>query len=1159
MKGINQNTRPKNQPEGTYRHGKNGISNSQLGLQENEPGFTKSAAVLPYKCIGVIATDKYPVLFCTDNTNSAIGYFNTDTDSYQPIIDDAAEDYKLGFHSDFYITGESQRNNLGEIVVAFTDKNEIVGYLNCDAPDVSALKDISLFPIVQAPVVIIGQDSGGILPAGAYSAFVRYTKKDGTITSFVGNSGITIVAGNSTGALTDRSLVLTLSNIDQTYDFVQIAIITKTGGVYITPQLMQEISITDTEMTIVYSGAEVTTDTTLENVLIPQAFYNKVGTIGQLNDYLYLGNLESAPTINMQRYANLISVGWKSELMDILVPDQAHVRGEKRSWMHEEVVSLYVRYSLTRGGWSQWFIIPGRAPVAGDTDASTLAATQGITAKKYQVEDTIPSFDLALKEGVMGYWENENEQYPDHPDFDSSAIGGANLRGVNVRHHRMPSISWCKTNIYSTETAYGKNKLDLMGVKLTNVIIPAEYADQIDGWQLGFGKRTLNNATIIAQGALMHSAQYAAYNGGAFTITGGGAQYVSTGGNFHSAKKPAGNTPDNALGLDTKSMRFHGFDLLFSKPELAPEGNYLSTHLKLKRDQLQTEGFIEDNNLGNNDVRGPIVYLIDYLSKGLIPTVASSAKRLRRITDAGYVPNNGGRGPWNNVDLEGTYAGILNASVLDSADITTHLHDVDENNQSAGYCIPYEVTYLSNIMRVKSDVYAPFTTQKIIQASDKFTATTGTIFGGDTFIVDYGFHTYGWWMQFNQKFGDKSGTKVVRRIACETASNLYARFETAGNVYSKWYPNSPIIKEDINNYITDYSLKQDPNQFGYSKDSNALNELIIDTGIYNTNNLINTIHPFRIHRGGKLGREDKTRSWRTFLPLDYYEIKKNVGPIINIDGQDDRLIIHTTNALMVTQDKTKLETDVLKITLGSADIFQFEPQDAQSAPLGYAGASHDLGCVRTPAGYFFIDPKSQELFMYKQKPENIGGGLYNTFLEIIKVIFPQRNTFIGDGVIVGYDPEYKRLLFTAKQTKASKAVRFDITEEDIPTLEVGDYVYMHGRILEFLGVNNLLTSGVTCDSDQVPVIASFDYDLYTALYSDYVITTLNGIFVESVTLLSTVPAALPYFTINPATRELVVNGNLMAMDGQVYQLNCRATSATGDTTDFYITINMVMP
>ena len=77
-----------------------------------------------------------------------------------------------------------------------------------------------------------------------------------------------------------------------------------------------------------------------------------------------------------------------------------------------------------------------------------------------------------------------------------------------------------------------------------------------------------------------------------------------------------------------------------------------------------------------------------------------------------------------------------------------------------------------------------------------------------------------------------------------------------------------------------------------------------------------TKFPYRIHRGGKLSRQTKFRSWRTFLPLDYYECQKNIGYIRHLEGMDDRLLIHHENALFFTQDKAKLENGLLSITLG---------------------------------------------------------------------------------------------------------------------------------------------------------------------------------------------------------------------------------------------------
>ena len=53
--------------------------------------FSVPNITLPYRFIGVVETDQYPVYFSTDNTNSAIGFHDTDNDIYIPIIaDDSA-------------------------------------------------------------------------------------------------------------------------------------------------------------------------------------------------------------------------------------------------------------------------------------------------------------------------------------------------------------------------------------------------------------------------------------------------------------------------------------------------------------------------------------------------------------------------------------------------------------------------------------------------------------------------------------------------------------------------------------------------------------------------------------------------------------------------------------------------------------------------------------------------------------------------------------------------------------------------------------------------------------------------------------------------------------------------------------------------------------
>ena len=172
---------------------------------------------------------------------------------------------------------------------------------------------------------------------------------------------------------------------------------------------------------------------------------------------------------------------------------------------------------------------------------------------------------------------------------------------------------------------------------------------------------------------------------------------------------------------------------------------------------------------------------------------------------------------------------------------------------------------------------------------------------------------------------------------CESVSNIHLRYEIPGNQYSKWYPSTSLNYGDNETVYPEYwDRKMDPNQFGYTKDLNALNDLL-STSIFSPYREDLTKFPYRIHRGGKISRQNKFRSWRTFLPLDYYECQKNMGHIIHLEGMDDRLYIHHENALFHTQNKATLQGGTLNVTLGAGDIFQFEPQEVQSANLGYAG------------------------------------------------------------------------------------------------------------------------------------------------------------------------------------------------------------------------------
>jgi len=1083
IKGIQMDNRPSEQPEGTYPFGKNGIQFDLNGSVFNEPGFRAMTAVVPYALNGIIETDDKPILFSTNNTNSAIGFFNPKTELYEPIIDDAnwaLTGQYLGFKIENYITGESQRNYKGEMVVTFTDKVTYPKYLNCDNPSLASIDDLRLFAYFLPPTLTVVQAQGGKLLPGTYYVAVGYERNDGTSSPYSAVSNGTFVTPGATIGVTNKSLSITIDNADTSYDSIRVAIISRIDGKTTAVELNDFLPITGATIQLTYTGVNPSTDIAIESILTPPALYSKVGTMGQLNDALYLAELEKEPDLDdMQPYAASVILEWTSELMNALNPPEEHVTGIKKSNMHEEVYARYIRYRKARGGFTKWYVIPGPVPEAADIAASSEAAVSGYTGgsvPKFKVEDTIHYFDPVAKTGSCGVWVNTTERYPDTVDFDATSIGGPNLRNQLVRHHKMPSLRWCKANLYQTEDDYGKTKLDLLGVRALNVRIPDKYIGIINGYELGYALRTTGNMTVLGQGALMHGATDTRnYQHALNTIP-----IYTTGGNFTSAifhptvnffssDRGPWNDDDALQDLRLDTMRFHAFDLLFNKPAISP--TFISAQFKLHRDigypQYLEDGTLDDTVPGD----APLGFLIDY-TIGLKPVQIATGKKLRAIGSSFYLDNTVNVNQFVNLRHENTYGGTLLGTPWSIVYGNSSLRM--RRGNATDYTLgmpPYEETYLINLLSLKNDIYNNFYSQMLVSSGTAKSLSDITPFwGGDTFNCDYTFHTYGRHDAVDSEGDGFRGKKIVRRIICESVSNIAVRYEIPGNIYSKWYPHNSITTGVPEQCYPTFQLRtEDPNQFGYSKDFNALNDLI-DATIYSPFREYIYSFPFRIHRGGKNNRQTRPRSWRTFLPLDYYECQKNMGRIINLEGLDDHLLIHHENALFQTLDKLKLDGDVLSVTLGSGDIFQFEPQTPIDAKLGYAGTQHDLACIKTPMGYFFVDAKQGEVYLYKSNtPQNLNAGA-NIFLrEFLKIT--EKNTYIGNGITVAWDQKYKRLLLTIKNRTVGTGVIkiFQDTDEFWDSLEVGDVVSYKGRLVQFKGNNDTIYSCPTVPTPEVLV------------------------------------------------------------------------------------------
>lgn len=283
-----------------------------------------------------------------------------------------------------------------------------------------------------------------------------------------------------------------------------------------------------------------------------------------------------------------------------------------KSFRRQEVYAFYISFVLKDGSESYAYHIPGQNVddyYKNWTDFQTniLAFNPGEivvsrpNSRPYQYIDTSELNTLT----DMGHWENESEFYPDTNDFDiwnvlstgaALKLPGASIRGLNVRHHKMPgnkgdystiklNEDFSSPNIDSNtvgakeERAFAET-VRILGIKLSNLKIPKIILEQVQGYKIYFAKRTQVNKTILGQ-SLVHPANlYLAANFSATLKVGKDGPYFNIW--EFEGKHITGGVHTKSAWFDyaymgQPVMKFHDFNLLRNKHSLTG-----ATHVDLQ-------------------------------------------------------------------------------------------------------------------------------------------------------------------------------------------------------------------------------------------------------------------------------------------------------------------------------------------------------------------------------------------------------------------------------------------------------------------------------------------------------------------------------------------------------------------------------------------------
>jgi hypothetical protein len=136
------------------------------------------------------------------------------------------------------------------------------------------------------------------------------------------------------------------------------------------------------------------------------------------------------------------------------------------------------------------FVIP--PPLLENANASDFYS---INQYELDMADDLKYFHLretADVGGVMGFWENATETYPDLDAFDVWDGTGLidSIRNEKVRHHKLP----CTELFHNTGDFYAKFSL---GIVFSDIYIPTEIEDLVQSFYFMHADRGVRNSTVL--------------------------------------------------------------------------------------------------------------------------------------------------------------------------------------------------------------------------------------------------------------------------------------------------------------------------------------------------------------------------------------------------------------------------------------------------------------------------------------------------------------------------------------------------------------------------------------------------------------------------------------------------------------------------------------
>lgn len=972
-------------PSNTWQRAKNILLTKDFKSVSNEDGILKQEDFNGI-ILGTIITNTDEVYFSLDGTTSEIGYINKRVED--PIYEVILRNDNLGFRLDCPIEGIYNYNYKGELIVVWChgirqnaarpmilNINDLpFSTTNGELDDANDLELIYLFPnINEGKYTLTRLEEGNLFGDIAYITYA-YIYNDGSRTQFFPISNIAYITDGYLNT-NKYGVNILLENLDTKFNKIKLGIVLR-DETTLKGYISYEIPYT-TSNTIDYSfiSTDSFTETSADEVIIRPDSFSKIKTITSTFDQVHIGNTIKDEPIDFQKYANMLTLEPVLEVSDDT---------NQHSFMPDEVYAYFVELQMLDGSYSKGFHIPGR--IASGTETDVLTASQitdfnlswaDPTSKQFKFFNTgTVGGTLGAYTATWGYWENV-EVYPNDNNYDSSGVGGSDLRGTPVRHHRFPSLK----SLYNLDPTYlpnmdGRTDIDstldeilidnqprfIFNIKCTNfdTIVPQNIKDKIQGYRISFAKRTFSNSIVMDNCAML--------------------------------KRKSINGLTQSWEDTRNSVQFQGVtDYNFQYSRL------ISSPLSYNKPSIKPTFIIAN-----------YIYKVIKRSAGNFDTSVPDANTYSEVNKISYVPGNnlayGNQYTEGGIDIE-----LKEFQDLDIPSIatSTELPSTDKNYLGVNV----------SLIQLKDNLYPNLYSNDLIIVGRVDDITSIEILRNSDVSVKtfvdcdvYENYAVGDWFSFSYRLTFIGYYNYLHTMA------LYSNYNRADIQLTS---GTELMLE-----ARDYEFRIISN-IGASNLNN-----ITSNRAFNISETFVNKFPYRINSTNKIPTESNImEALRTFPVDSYYDMPSNKGEIWALRGNSKILYIQQKFSLFVATIKDRLYTNNENVFLGTSGLFETIPDEIVRDDKGYIGCTSQFACILFKGGYVTVDQVQGKIFMiYDGKEELSANGKRNYFRENWDIGFDisdnengveERvdNPFISVGHIVGYDDRNNRLLFTKRSFK----------------------------------------------------------------------------------------------------------------------------------------------